>query len=637
MTDAQKPLPIHARIAWHLQLASRGVRCSTEAPGATLERSAAHSAEAARLRQLYSNLSATTLQAGERHPKRDDNVSGYPTSMPDFANALYYGDNLEVMRRYVADESVDLVYLDPPFNSERDYNVLFEERDGSKSSAQIQAFGDTWRWDAEAARAYDDVVLRGDRVSDVMIAFRTFLGETDMLAYLSMMAPRLVELHRGLKSTGSLYLHCDPTASHYLKLLLDAVFGTRNFRSEIVWKRSSAHSDAKQGRKIHGHIHDTILFYTKSDAWTWTTVYTPYDQEYIDNFYMHVDEASGRRFQLGDLTAAKPGGDVSYDFHGTKPYDGRYWAYSREHMEQFLAEDRLYFPKNGGTPRYKRYLDEMPGVPLQDVWTDIKPISGQAAERLGYPTQKPVALLQRIVACSSKEGDVVLDPFCGCGTTIDAAISSRRKWIGIDVTHLAITLIKNRIKDSYGSGFEYNVVGEPTSITGAEELAKTDKYQFQWWALGLVGARPVEQKKGADRGIDGRLLFHDSTAKGAVHQAIFSVKAGALKAGELRDLVGTVSREKAQIGVLISFAKPTRQMRAEAASHGFYESAWGKHQKIQLITVDELLAGHSLDLPRTSGANVTYKSAPKARTVRGVRETPRQGYIQATSDQHDLL
>jgi adenine specific DNA methylase Mod len=552
-------------------------------------------------------------------------------------NVLYYGDNLDVLKLHVRDESVDLVYLDPPFNSERNYNVLFDEQDGTKSAAQVQVFGDTWRWDQGAARAYDEVVLSGGKVSDVMRAFRTFLGETDMLAYLSMMAPRLMELRRVLKDTGSLYLHCDPTASHYLKLLLDGVFGPKNFRSEIVWKRSAAHSDAKQGRAIHGHIHDTILFYTKTDEWTWNTQYTPYDQEYIDAFYNHVDKKTGRRFRLDNLTAAKPGGDVSYEFHGTLPYKGRYWAYSRANMEKFLEEGRLYFPKNGGTPAYKRYLDEMPGVSLQDVWTDIKPIGAQAAERLGYPTQKPQELLERIIATSSNEGDVVLDPFCGCGTTIEAAIALKRSWVGIDITHLAITLIKNRIKDAYQSQIEYKVVGEPTSITGAEELAATDKYQFQWWALGLVGARPTDQKKGADKGIDGQLLFHDGTSKGDIHRAIFSVKGGHLKSGEVRDLVGTVEREQAQIGVLISFEKPTKQMRTEAASHGFYESPWGKHAKIQLISVEELLDGKTIDMPKTAGINKTFKTAPKASGPKPPKPPAKKKSTYTEKDQHDLL
>lgn len=276
-------------------------------------------------------------------PKKEGKSSKMRDSSAPMAQsgALFYGDNLDVLRRYVEDESIDLVYLDPPFNSNASYNVLFAEQDGSRSAAQIQAFGDTWGWDQSAAKAYEEAVESGGDVSKAMRAFRTILGASNMLAYLAMMAPRLVELHRVLKSTGSLYLHCDPTASHYLKLLLDSVFGPRCFRSEIVWKRSSAHSDTKQGRRIHGHIHDVILFYTKgSEDWTWNPVFTPYDEAYIESKYRHVEEGTGRRYRLSDLTAAKPGGDTSYEWHGRTPYKGRYWAYSREKMD--LLRGRSY-------------------------------------------------------------------------------------------------------------------------------------------------------------------------------------------------------------------------------------------------------------------------------------------------------
>ncbi|GAB1345065.1 site-specific DNA-methyltransferase [Gemmatimonas sp.] len=530
-------------------------------------------------------------------------------------NTLYYGDNLDVLRRYVDDETVDLVYLDPPFNSARDYNVLFESKDGSDSAAQISAFEDTWRWDQSAAALYEETVSRGGVIADALGAIRTFLGTNDMLAYLTMMTPRLVELRRVLKSTGSIYLHCDPTASHYLKLLLDAVFGAKNFRSEIVWKRSSAHSDTKQGRAIHGHIHDVILFYTRGDHWTWNPQYTPYDQSYVDEFYSHIEPETGRRYRLDNLTAAKPGGDVSYDFYGTKPYKGRYWAYSRENLEKFKAEGRLYFPKNGGTPAYKRYLDEMPGVSLQDVWTDIRPISAKAAERLGYPTQKPEALLDRIIRCSSNAGDVILDPFCGCGTTVASAQKLGRRWIGIDITHLAIGLIRKRLRDTYGSDADFRVVGEPVTVEDAERLRDEDKFQFQAWALGLVGARPAEIKRGADKGIDGRIYFQSGEKAGNNAQVIISVKGGHLKADDLRALAGVVEREKAAIGALLTFDEPSKKMRTDAASFGFYESPWGKYPKVQLLTIKELMAGARIMYPHhVTGLDVTLKRAPKQQT-----------------------
>jgi hypothetical protein len=288
-------------------------------------------------------------------------------------------------------------------------------------------------------------------------------------------------------------------------------------------------------------------------------------------------------------------------------------------MEEFEAQGRLIYTKSG-MPEYKRYLYEMPGVALQDVWTDIQPINSQAQERLGYPTQKPEALLERIVAASSNPGDVVLDPFCGCGTAVAAAQKLGRRWIGIDITHLAINLIKHRLINAFGADANYQVIGEPVDQHGAASLAASDPYQFQWWALGLVGARPAEQKKGADKGIDGRLYFHDESTGGTTKQIIFSVKAGKTGAAHLRDLLGVLDRERAQIGVLISLQEPTREMRKEAASAGYYPSPWGtKHPRLQLLTIEELLSGAKLDYP-PSRANVTFKKAPKAASGPAARQ-----------------
>ena len=525
------------------------------------------------------------------------------------SNSLYYGDNLDILRRYVRDESADLIYLDPPFNSNQTYNILFQEKDGSQSASQIKAFGDTWHWDETAARSYEETVEAGGQTAEAMQAFRKLLGTNDMLAYMSMMAPRLVELRRVLKPTGSLYLHCDPTASHFLKLLMDAVFGPTNFRTEIIWKRTSAHSDTKQGRKQHGRIHDVLLFYTKTDDWKWNSVYTEYDRAYVENFYRFVEPGTGRKYRKDNL--AGPGGaakgNPQYEVMGVT----RYWRYSKERMQELIRQGRVVQTKPGSVPAYKRYLDEMPGVPLQDLWGDIKPIGSQAAERLSYPTQKPVALLERIIQASSNEGDTVLDPFCGCGTTVAAAQKLDRRWIGIDITHLAISLIRYRLGDSFGKDCRFELIGEPTSLPDAAALAKQDPYQFQWWALGLVKARPVEQKKGADRGIDGRLYFHDEGPGGKTKQIILSVKAGKVTVSQVRDLVGVISREKAQIGAFLSLEPPTSPMRREAASAGFYESPWGKHPCIQLLTIENLLGGKSIDYPQDT--DVTFKKAQRVR------------------------
>ncbi len=521
------------------------------------------------------------------------------------ANTLYYGDNLDVLRRYVQDESVDLIYLDPPFKSNQDYNVLFQEQNGSQSAAQIQAFEDTWHWDQAASAAYAEVVEAGGQVSLAMQAFRTVLGESDMLAYLSMMAPRLVELRRVLKPTGSIYLHCDPTASHYLKMLMDAVFGPGNFRNEIVWQRSTSKSHAFTR---FPSAQDVLLYYAKGDSPLWNPSYLPHREEYIKSHYSNIEEETGRRYTLGDCLNPNPNRpNLTYEWNGLV----RVWRWTKDKMQKFHNEGRLVYTRSG-MPRYKRYLDDMPGTPITSVWTDIFPINSQAQERLGYPTQKPEALLERIINASSNEGDIVLDPFCGCGTSIAAAQKLNRHWIGIDITYLAISLIKHRLHHAFGN-IAYEVIGEPTAVTDAQELAATDPYQFQWWALGLVNARPTDQKKGADRGIDGRIFFHDESESAKTKHIIISVKAGHTGPAHVRDLRGVVDREKAAIGLLITMEDPTAPMRKESASAGFYDSPWGtKHPKIQILTVGELLEGKTIDAPPSRDIR-TFKKAPRAK------------------------
>jgi site-specific DNA-methyltransferase (adenine-specific) len=557
--------------------------------------------------------------------------------MSDTKNRLYYGDNLQVLsgtgadgRPYIPDRSVDLIYLDPPFNSRQDYSILFAEKDGSQSASQITAFKDTWEWNLEAARAYDDVVLAGGAVSRAMQAFHTLLGGSDMLAYLAMMAPRLVELRRVLKDTGSIYLHCDPTASHYLKLLMDAVFGVEMFSSEVIWKRTSAHSSAKRW----GPVHDTILYYTRTGNSLWNKTFESYDPAYVARFYRHEDENG--RFRLGDLTGAGTRtGESGMEWRGVNPTAaGRHWAVpavpnmSKAEIEALTVQQRLdhldqlgliYWPKKGKVPQFRRYLNQDGGVAIQDVITDIAPLSPHSQERLGYPTQKPEALLERILKASSNEGDVVLDPFCGCGTTVQVAQKLNRRWIGIDITHLAIGLIKHRLDNSFGWEIRksYEVIGEPTDLKGAERLADESKYQFQEWALGLCGARRVgELKKGADRGIDGRVYFREANSP-EYKQIVFSVKGGRnVGVSEVRDLIGVLQREKAEIGVYISFAEPTKPMQKEAAEAGFYTSKDGtRYPRIQLLTIEGLLDGTQRLQRPWNVEDVTYKKAPKHRAA----------------------
>ena len=518
-------------------------------------------------------------------------------------NTLYYGDNLDILRQHVGDESVDLVYLDPPFNSNANYNVLFKERSGEESPAQIKAFTDTWEWTQESERTFEqEIVLNPEtppNVKDMITAFRQFIGSNAMMAYLVMMTPRLVELRRVLKPTGSIYLHCDPTASHYLKLAMDAVFGNENFRNEIIWKRTTAHSDVAQGARHMGRIHDTLLRYSKSKHPTWNTVYIPYDDRYIERIYRYSDP-DGRKYQTQPLHARKPGGDTLYEWKGKLPPPGRYWAFSKENMRKLDDEGRIVYSRTG-VPRYKIYLDESRGRSLQDIWDDVAPVHQLPKERLGYPTQKPAALLERIVQASSNEGDVVLDPFCGCGTAVVVAEKLKRRWTGIDVTHLAVALMKNRLKTAFDivPGRDYEVVGEPADVGGARVLAEQDRYQFQFWAMSLLEAFPREQaKRGADRGIDGVVYFIDGPRR-SPQKAIVQVKSGRVSSPLIRDLKGTVEREKAALGLFITLEEPTRDMRTEAVSAGFYRSeVWQRDfPKLQIRTVEELLDGRGFELP----------------------------------------
>jgi DNA modification methylase len=509
-------------------------------------------------------------------------------------NELHIGDNLAVLQDKIRDESVDLVYLDPPFNSKRNYNVIFRERSGKRSSSQGLVFEDTWEWNPKAEDTCKTLVEEGGQLSKLITAFRAFLGHSDMMAYIAMMAPRLRELHRVLKSTGSIYLHCDPTASHYLKMLMDAIFGPESFKNEIIWKRSHAHSDSKQGRKAYGNVTDVLLYYTKSENYTFNTLYLPYDQAYVDKYYRYRDP-DGRRYWLDNLTG--PGGaDKGNPFYEVMGVS-RYWRYSKEKMAQLIKDGRVVQNKPGNVPQYKRYLDEMPGLPLQNLWTDVDPINMMAKERTGYATQKPLALLKRIIEVSSNFGDVVMDPFCGCGTAIEASEEMGRHWIGIDVTHLAAAIIKQRLIRFGMAVFKKMILeGEPINIDEALALAANDKFGFQCWAVGRLGAPPIEHRKGADRGIDGRIYFHDDF--GAAKEIIISVKAGEnIGPAFVRELRGVVDREKAAMGIMVCVKPPTAEMRREASHTGFYKSLSRDFPKLQIITVEDIFDDKPLNIP----------------------------------------
>jgi site-specific DNA-methyltransferase (adenine-specific) len=511
-------------------------------------------------------------------------------------NVLYYGDNLEIVRKHIPDESIDLIYLDPPFNSNRSYNVLFRESTGAASAAQIEAFEDTWNW-AGAAATYDEVVCGPHQgVARVLKAMVDGLGHNDVTAYLSMMAVRLVELHRVLKPTGSIYLHCDPTTGHYLKVVLDAVFGPKSFRNEVTWKRTNVHSDSKRWSDVS----DRLLYYVKDHraSFTWNAVWGEHSPEYLESKYRYVD-ADGRRYRLDNMTSPNPRPNMMYEWKGhASPRFG--WRYSRETMARLDAEGRIHYPPDKSKrPQLRRYLDEQRGQLLSDVWTDIDPINSQARERLGYPTQKPLALLERIISASSNSGDIILDPFCGCGTAVHAAQKLGRRWIGIDITYLAINLIERRMTDAF-PGLTVEVEGAPKDLASARDLARRDKWQFQWWAVTRLDAQPVAgKKKGADKGIDGVIPFFGGP-KEDYKRAIVSVKGGEhVNVAMVRDLKGVLDREKEPIGVLLTLAPPTKEMVTEAASSGFYDSDfWGrKFARVQILTVEEMLAGKRPDMP----------------------------------------
>ncbi len=510
-------------------------------------------------------------------------------------NQLHFGDNLSVLRNHVKDESVDLIYLDPPFNSNASYNVLFREGNGIASEAQAEAFKDTWAWGHAAAEAYEDALRMGGDVAILMRSFRSWLGDGGMMAYLAMMSVRLIELHRVLKPTGSLYLHCDPTGSHYLKILLDAIFGNDNFRNEIVWKRKAGRGETNKAAVRFGVSHDTILFAARSGSAEFHRQYRPNNPAYIASKFVHIDEA-GRRYRLDNLTSPSHRPNLRYEYKGYPPPE-KGWAVSRETMERMDAEGRIYFPLDK-TKRLqrKRFLDELPGETVDTLWDDIPPINSQAQERLGYPTQKPIALLKRIINASSSEGQVVLDPFCGCGTTIEAAEQLNRQWIGMDITHYAVTLIETRLRKAHPEA-KYKIMGRPTDLAGARELAQRDKYQFQWWAAWMLGAQTYETKKGADRGIDGNIFFANGPyGHGRI---IISVKGGEnVSPVMVRELSGVIQREDAEMGVLITLVEPTRAMIADAAGAGFVQrSAHGRLPRIQIVTVADLLDGRMPKLP----------------------------------------
>ena len=532
---------------------------------------------------------------------------------------LHFGDCFNVLREQLPAESVDLVYLDPPFNSNRNYTLPLKAPDDLPIPAQITAFEDAWRWTEQTEQEYCALLHQPNpQLTEMMAAMLGFLGRNDMLAYLVMLVTRLLPMRRALKRTGSLYLHCDPTASHYIKILLDAVFGKENYRNEISWKRTSAHSSAKRW----GSIHDVIFFYTKSNQFIWNEVYSDYDRKYVENTYRHQDKKG--RYKLDDLTGAGiTQGDSGKPWRSIDPTKvGRHWALplailrktvpqidldsqtSQQKLDLLDALGLVYWPPKGKKPTFKHYLTHAKGVPIQDVITDIPPLGSSAKERLGYPTQKPQALLERIIRASSNEGDVILDPFCGCGSTVHAAEILKRQWIGIDTTHLAIALAAKRMRNAFGSNLAFSIYGIPKDIASAHSLADQSqlnkKDEFEYWACSLVNAQPYQGgKKGAAGGIDGLVYFKDGA--GVVKKVVVSVITTSKNLGVTRllHLKGVLQKQKAEMALFVCLTPPTMPMLVEAASAGFYTSPHYKNPRtntsqwprMQLLGIEALLSG----------------------------------------------
>jgi DNA modification methylase len=556
---------------------------------------------------------------------------------------LYFGDNLGVLQEHFEAHSVDLVYLDPPFNSKAQYNLLYETPDNKRETAQHMVFRDTWTWGEEAEFCFELVLTRGGQIASIVDALTHALKRSDTMAYVVMMAARLIEIHRVLKPGGSLYLHCDPTASHYLKIILDAIFGPANYRSEINWRRTSSHNDAKQGRRVYGNVRDIILFYTTEDSWTWNWQYTPYDQNYIDDFYRHIDPLSGRRYRMGDLTAAKPGGDVSYEWRIKRrrlgdlwvgdltdeykkpkagweysfavPYKGRYWAFSKENMKQMERDGKITYAGTG-MPNFKRYLDGQPGVPLQNDWQDIKP--APQSEAMGYPTQKPLSLLRRIIQASSNPEDIVLDPFCGCGTSVHAAAELGRQWIGIDVSYYAVRLIERRLKANFGNQLAVPIGGIPADLVSAEALAERDPYGFQQWAVGELGCQLWNDgKKGADGGIDGEMWFYNGPGKPG--RLLVQVKGGKTSgAPKVREFRAVLEAEKADMGVFFCRSGITDEMIKETTHFGRHKIGSSDYPALQVFSLAQWFAKQRPQLPIPIELNV-----PKDKSTRNRKRTKR--------------
>jgi site-specific DNA-methyltransferase (adenine-specific) len=530
-------------------------------------------------------------------------------------NHLYFGDCLNVLRdlkENYPQPFIDLIYIDPPFNSKRNYNVLFESMDMTDANAQKQAFADTWTNVAYMDELHMLAEMHKD-LYDVLTAFSKAKSISDSaVAYLTTMALRIWYMHKILKDTGSFYLHCDETMSHYLKLVCDMIFEEKNFRNEIVWQRTNAHN---MKAKYYGRVHDVILFYTKSSKYIWNEQYTEYSPEQLSRF---KEDENGKLYKAENLTFSSPNPNRQFEWRGVRPPANRSWGASKEQLEKWWKEGRI-LKKQDGNPRMdglKIFLEDLKGKLLNDWWGDVSRVGNTSSESLGYPTQKPEALMERIIKASSNEGDVVADFFCGCGTTIAVAQKLNRKWLGADISHLAIRLIVKRLVDSYGEGVKHNIKihGFPADVASARELAeKTDKGRilFQEWVIEVLLNGVVNEKKVADGGYDGYLTYQTEAGKEFV---LIEIKSGKVNVTNIREFIRVIDKEKANAGIFVCFENTvTKEMLKEAKSAGHIKIGnveFGQ-DKIQIMTIESLMSNHHPNLPNVSS---TFKKAQRKET-----------------------
>ena len=534
-------------------------------------------------------------------------------------NIIYYGDNLEIMKSLLEEKSdfIDLVYIDPPFNSKRNYNILYKDRNSEDDEIlQQEVFKDTWS-NVHYRQNLEEIKNLGLLILDNYLSFIKDSLPPSYVSYLSMMAIRIYYIKELLKDTGSFYLHCDPTMSHYLKTMCDLIFGSDNFRNEIVWKRTYAHNDPRK----FGRNQDIILFFTKSSNFILNVQYESYDPEYIKTNFGYNDE----RGKYQSMTLTGPGVNPNDEtWQGYNPsQSNRSWSIPKRVVNRLVGDKKaktmsrierlnlleknnyIIFSKNK-IPRFKEYLHEMPGTPIQEIWTDINPIGSQAKERLGYPTQKPLALLTRIIQASSNEGDLVADFFCGCGTTVDACASLKRNFIGADISTISTGLIRKRLQEKHSliAGKHYEVEGLPQNLEQAKMLAKQDKFKFQDWAVHYLARGIVNKKKTGDKGIDGYLYFKSPEKE--PYLCILEIKGGEnLSISQVRAFIKTCQEDEKRAGVLLTMGNITDGMKRECFAAG---TVFLDIPKCEIVNIEDVMVGKE---PKVFHLNSLYKNSKK--------------------------